>query len=165
MTLLPYGVCIIGLLSVLLLGLGLRQLRPSKTAIQQFLGVDRIHMLARGLLLSPLVVVVILAGLFFFVFHDLYLIRISHGMFIMGLWVVLTIAFFMLALNSRLNIRPVFHTLAAPVLAVPLVAYLTPLDRFMDVFSTVNPVLPLLVSLMVVSAGVFLIFRIRRELV
>jgi hypothetical protein len=165
MTLLPYGICIIGLLSVIMLGLGLRQLRPSKAAIQQFLGVERIRMLARGLLFGPLAAVVILAGIFIFVFHDLYLIRLSHGAFILGLWVVLTIAFFILALISRLNIRPVIQTLAAPVLAVPLVAYLTPLERFMEVFSTVSPFLPLIVGLLVVGMGYFLILLVRRELI
>ena len=164
MTLLPYGICIIGLLSVTMLGLGLRQLRPSKDAIQQFLGVEHIRMVERALLLGPLAAVLILAGLFFFVYRDLFLIRIGQGLFIFGLWLVLTLTFFILALTSRLNIRPVVQTLAAPVLAVPLVAYLTPLNRFEEVFATVSPLLPIGVGLLVTAAGYALILIVRREL-
>jgi hypothetical protein len=165
MTLLPYGICIIGVLSVVMLGLGLRQIRPQKTRIQQFLGVDRIRTLVRGLLVGPILVVIGLGGVLIFVVRDANLLRLSHGAFVFGLWIILTITFFLLALISRLNIRPDVQTLAAAVLAVPLVAYLTPIERFQDVFSTVSPVLPLVVGLIIVSAGYFLIWQVYRELV
>jgi hypothetical protein len=165
MTLLPYGISIIGLLSVVMLGLGLKQIRPQKKQIQQFLGLDRIRMLVRGLLVGPILVVVGLGGVFLFVYRDAYLLRLSHGAFVLGLWIILIIAFFLLALISRLNMRPDVQTLAAPVLAVPLVAYLTPIDRFREVFSTVSLLLPLSVGIGVVSAGYFLIWKVYRELV
>jgi hypothetical protein len=165
MTMLPYGICIIGIMSVVMLGLGLRQIRPQKKQIQLLLGVDRIRMLVRGLLVGPILVVIGLAGVLIFVFRDSYLLRLSHGAFVFGLWIILIIAFFALALISRLNIRPDVQTLSAPVLAVPLVAYLTPIERFQDVFSTVSPLLPLIVGLGVVSSGYFLIWQVYRELV
>jgi hypothetical protein len=165
MTLLPYGISIIGFLSAAMLGLGMRQLRPQKKQIQQFLGVERIRMLVRSLLVGPVLVMVALGGFFIFVFRDAFLLRLSHGAFVLGLWMILTIAFFVLTLVSRLNIRPVIQTLAAPVLAVPLVAYLTPLERFEEVFATVSPLLPLFVGLSVASAGYFLILQVYRELI
>jgi hypothetical protein len=164
MTLLPYGICIIDLLSILMLGLGLRQLRPAKNQIQQFLGVERIRMLTRGLLVGPLLLILGLLVFFIFILRDAYLPRLSHGAFVLGLWMVLTIAFFILALTSRLNIRPVVQTLAAPVLAVPLVAYLTPYERFLEVFAHTPTYLPLVVGLVVVALGYYLILQVRREL-
>ena len=165
MSLLPYGISIIGILSVAMLGLGMRQLRPQKQHIQRFLGIERLRMLLRGLLVSPVLLVVGLGIFFVFVFRDAYLLRLSHGAFVLGLWIVVTIAIFVLALISRLNIRPVVQTLAAPVLAVPLVAYLTPLERFAEIFAPVSPLLPLLVGLGLTSAGYYLIFLVYRELV
>ena len=165
MTLLPYGICIIGLMSVAMLGLGLRQIRPQKKQIQKFIGVDRIRMLLRGLLVGPVLVVMGLGSVFIFVFRDSYLLHLSHGAFVFGLWIILIIAFFVLALISRLNLRPDVQTLAAPVLAVPLVAYLTPIERFQDVFSSVSLLIPLCVGMGVVSAGYFLIWKVYRELV
>jgi len=164
MTILPYGICIIDLLSVIMLGLGLQQLRPAKPQIQQFLGVDRMGMLTRGLLILPLLALVGLIVFSVFIFRDVTLLRLSHGAFVLGLWIILTIAFFILALISRLNIRPVVQTLAAPVLAVPLVAYLTPLERFVDVFAGVPILLPLSVGIIVVASSCFLILLVRREL-
>jgi len=93
------------------------------------------------------------------------LLHLSHGAFVFGLWIILIIAFFVLALISRLNLRPDVQTLAAPVLAVPLVAYLTPIERFQDVFSSVSLLIPLCVGMGVVSAGYFLIWKVYRELV
>lgn len=164
MTLLPYGICIIDLLSIFMLGLGLRQLRPAKIPIQQFLGIDRIRMLTRGLLIGPLLLILGLLGFFIFILRDAYLPRLSHGAFVLGLWMVLTIAFFILALTSRLNIRPVVQTLAAPVLAVPLVAYLTPYERFLEVFAATPPYLPLAVGVLVVALAYYLILQVRHEL-
>ncbi len=164
MSLLPYGICIIAILSVIMLGLGLRQLRPAKMAIQQFLGIDRIRMLTRGLLIGPLLLIVGLLGFFIFILRDAYLPRLSHGALVLGLWMVLTLAFFILALTSRLNIRPVVQTLAAPVLAVPLVAYLTSYERFLEVFAQTPAYLPLAVGVLVVTLGYLLILGVRREL-
>lgn len=164
MTYLPYGICIIALLSVIMLGLGLRQLRPAKVPIQQFLGLERIRMLTRGLLIGPLLLIIGLLGFFIFILRDAYMPRLSYGAFVLGLWIVLSNAFFILALTSRLNIRPVVQTLAAPVLAVPLVAYLTPYERFLEVFAVTSLYLPLFVGVLVVALGYFLILQVRREL-
>ncbi len=165
MTVLPYGISIIGFLSVAMLGLGMRQLRPEKKRIQTFLGLEHIRVLLRSLLVGPVLILLGLGVFFTFIFRDAYLLRLSHGAFVLGLWLVLIIAFFVLALISRLNIRPVVQTLAAPVLAVPLVAYLTPLERFEEVFAPVSPVLPLFVGISVAAAGYFLIYQVYRELI
>jgi hypothetical protein len=164
MTLLPYGICIIGLLSAVAMGFGMRQLRPRKLEVQRFLGIERIRMLTRGMLVAPFLAVLGLIGFYLFYLKDNQLERIAHGTFIFGLWIILTIVFFVLALITRLGIRPAVQTLAAPVLAVPLVAYLTPLNRFIEVFEGVPSALPLSVGGVIIASGYFLIYMIRREL-
>jgi hypothetical protein len=164
MTLLPYGVCTIGLLSVVMLAWGLRQLRPQKQAVQRFMGIDGIHMLTRGLLLIPLLAVLGLVTAYLIFYLDGNMLRIAHGLFIFGLWTLLTVVFFLLALTSRLGIRPAIQTLASPVLAVPLVAYLTPAERFADVFSPLPPSVPMIVGLVLTTAVFSLILGVRKEL-
>jgi len=164
MTLLPYGICIIALLSIVMLSLGLRQLRPAKMKIQLFLGVEHIRMLTRGMLIGPLLLLAGLLGFYVIMLRDDYLSRIGHSALVFGLWIVLIIAFFVLALISRMDLRPALQTLAAPVLAVPLVAYLTPYERFMEVFANTSLYLPFSIGLLVVLSGYFLIFSVRREL-
>jgi hypothetical protein len=153
MSLLPYGVSVIGLLSVVLLGWGLRQLRPYRKAVQNFLGIERIRMLTRGLLFVPLLAVLGLIGAYILFYQGASVIRIAHGTFIFGLWINLTIVFFVLAVISRLSIRPAVQTLAAGALAVPLVAYLTPLARFEDVFAMLPGGVPLCAGLAIMIAG------------
>jgi hypothetical protein len=165
MSLLPYGVCLIGLLSAVMLGLGLRQLRPNKQEVQHFLGIERIRMLTRGLLLIPLIAMIGLIAAYLYFYRDGSLVRIAHGTLIFGLWTLLTIVFFVLALISRLGIRPAMQTLVSPVLAVPLVAYLSPLTNFNEVFSPLPAVVPLMVGVAITAAGFFLILRVRKELI
>ena len=164
MSLLPYGVCVIGVLSVLMLGMGLRQLRPHNQSVQRFLGIERIRMLTRGLIIGPLLAVLGLVGAYLFLYRDASVIRIAHGTFIFGLWTILTIVFFVLALISRLSIRPALQTLVAAVFAVPLVAYLTPLSRFEEVFAALPAMYPLIAGCLITAGGFFLIFQVRKEL-
>lgn len=154
----------IGLLSALMLGLGMRQLRPNKNEVQRFMGVERIRMLTRGLAIGPLLALVALVAAYLIFYRDGSLVRIAHGTLIFGLWTLLTIVFFVLALISRLGIRPAVQTLASPVLAVPLVAYLSPLSRFNEVFEPLPAVLPLVVGLVITAAGFFIILQVRKEL-
>ncbi len=165
MGLLPVGLCVIGLLSVYLLGRSLRQLRPNREAILHLATGRRIKAILAVLLLAPVAAAAGLAGLFLLVYRNQFFLRSAHSSIILGLWLVLALAFLLLVLMARLGRRPDLSTLASPLLAVPLVAYLSPLERFQEVFADTWLGLPLIVGVLVAATCLLYVYLARRELV
>ena len=143
MSFLPTGVCVIGLLSLFLLGRSLYSLRTHQTELLRLTGTTRLQSVMAGLLAGPILAILGLTILFIFVLTDQFFLRITHGIFILGVWMVLTLAFANMLLVTRLGERPSPTILAAAVLSVPLVAYLTPLERFAEVFNGYNLLVPM----------------------
>lgn len=164
MSFLPTGVCVIGLLSLFLLGRSLYPLRTHQEDLLRLAGTTRLQSLMAGLLAGPILVIVGLVFLFLFVLKDQFLLRITHGIFILGVWMVLTLAFANMVLVTRLGQRPTLTTLAAAVLSVPLVAYLTPLERFTEVFQGDNLLFPMVTGVILVAVCYFLILYARNML-
>ena len=164
MGLLPIGLCVIGLVGLYMLGRSLGQLRPSREDILRLAGTMRIRGILNGLLIGPALAAVSFSLYILIILQGDYLLRFSHAIFVLGLWMVLTLSFFMLVTITRLGYRPALATLAAPVLVVPLVAYLTPISRFEDSFATSPLIEPLLVGLVIVLGCYFFIFIARHEL-
>ena len=164
MPLLPIGVCVIGLLSAYTLGLSLQQLRPNKEDILQKMSVVRIQLLTMAFLVVPFLFAAFFTAQLLFFIRESYEFRAAHIVLALGLWMVLGLALFVLVVITRLGKRPSLSTLAAPVFAVPLVAYLTPIDRFMDVFIAAPVGLPIAAGGFMVAVSYFLIFQIRKEL-
>jgi len=164
MSFLPTGVCVIGLLSLFLLGRSLYPLRSHQEELLRLTGTTRIQSVMTGLLVGPVLVILGLFLLFMFVLKDEFILRISHGIFILGVWMVLTLAFANMMLVTRLGQRPTPSSLAAAVLSVPLVAYLTPLERFAEVFNGDNLLFPLVTGAIIVAVCYFLILYARRML-
>lgn len=161
---LPYGICIIALLSQILLAVSMRQLRSEKAGILAVISQRRIRLVMAGLTAGPLVAAAVVAGLNLFVFQGQHLTRIAHSLFSMGLWLVLIMSFIMLVLMYRLHRRPSIESLAGPLLAVPLAAFLTPLVRFEQVYAVAGPLLPLIVGVIMVTAAYLITWQARREL-
>ena len=164
MSLLPFGICVIGLLSVYTLGQTLQQLGSNKGDILHLFSKPRIRTIWIGFLVVPAVVVLGMAGMIVFVYQgDAYL-RTAHVALVLGLWMVLAQSIFALLIMTRLNKRPSLPTLAAPVLAVPLTAYLTPFDRFVNVFGSTPVVLPLVVGVIIIIVNYFYLWQVKKEL-
>jgi len=132
---LPVGLCVISLFGLFLLGKSLDQFRQNWNGLFKLVGEKRVRLILIGLSSGPVLILLGLALLFVFYYQEDQPMRWAHGMFILGLWFVLTFSFILLVSVTRLGNRPAFSTLAAPVLVVPLVAYLTPLWRFKETFS------------------------------
>lgn len=161
---LPIGLCVIGLIGLYMLGRSLGQLRPSREDIYQLAGYERINRILSGLLAGPPFALVVLAVLFMTIYRDDLMVRATHGVFVMGLWMVLALSFFMLVIISRLGYRPSLSTFTTPVLVVPIVAYLTPLLRFKETFDPPTLLLPLLVGLFIIVVCYIFILIARNEL-
>lgn len=161
---LPIGVSVIGLISFLLLGRSLYHLRSHKNEILHLTGTVRLRSLMLGLMAGPPLVLGVLVLVFLFVLKDQTVLRAAHAFLVLGLWMVLTLAFILMIILTRLGQRPSITDLAAAVLSVPLVAYLTPLERFADVFSLDHMILPLVTGIFLVVACYGLILIARREL-
>jgi len=95
-------------------------------------------------------------------FPDQLLIRASHGALVLGVWLVLALAFMVMILITRLGLRPSVSTLAAAVLAVPLAAYLTPIERFKEVFPSSFQLLPMATGLVLIVACYLFILAVRQ---
>jgi hypothetical protein len=161
---LPTGVCVIGLLSLLLLGRSLYQLRPNKNEILQLTGRIRLGSVIYGLLAGPPLAVAGLALIFAFILQDQLFLRIAHALLVLGLWMVLTLTFLIMIIMTRLGQRPSLTTLAAAVLSVPLVAYLTPLERFAGVFPSGYLYVPMATGLIIVATCYIFVLTARKEL-
>lgn len=161
---LPYGICLFALLSQFLLAISLRQLRAGKGQILAVVSLRRIRFVTTALLGAPVVAAAAVAGLNLFVFPDPSLMRVAHSTFSMGLWLVLVMAFVMLLLLYRLHRSPSIESLAAPLVSVPLAAYLTPYARFTLVYAETGPFLPLMVGAILVATAYLIIGQVRREL-
>jgi hypothetical protein len=164
MSLLPYGICVIGLLSVFTLGQTLQQLRPNKEEILHLFGDARIRTITFGLLVVPILIMVGLTGMIVFVLKGEVYLRAAHAALVLGLWMVLGLSLLALVMMTRLSKRPSLSTLAAPVLAVPLTAYLTPLGRFGEVFGTIPAALPLVVGMLIIIVNYFYLWQVKKEL-
>lgn len=132
---LPVGLCVISLFGLFLLGKSLDQFRENWSGLFKLVGEKRVRLILLGLSSVPVLILVSLGFLFVFFYREDRPVRWAHGIFILGLWFVLTFSFILLVSITRLGNRPAFSTLAAPVLVVPLVAYLTPLWRFKETFT------------------------------
>ncbi len=161
---LPTGVCVIGLLSLFLLGRSLYQLRPNRKDILQLTGRVRLGSVVYGLVAGPPFVIVCLAIILTFILKDQLLLRATHAVMVLGLWMVLSLSFLIMIIITRLGQRPTLTTLAAAVLSVPLVAYLTPLERFAEVFPLDYLYLPLATGIIMVAACYLLILVARQVL-
>ena len=164
MGLLPVGLGVIGLISVYMLGRSLRQLRPNREGIVDLVGERRIRFLFNVLLAGPLIAAAGLALLFITDYRDEVLLRSAHVAMISGLWYVIALAFILLVLVTRLGLRPTLSTLVSPVLAVPLVAYLTPLERFKEVFYPSALMIPLVVGVIMMVVCILYVHLAKKEL-
>ncbi len=161
---LPIGVCVISLVSLFLLIRSLSQLRPIRSEIVSLLGTVRLRSVFIALLAGPLLVIGALVLIFLFILKDQLLLRTSHAMLVLGLWMVVSMALLSMIVITRLGQRPDLTTLAAAVLSVPLVAYLTPLEQFAEVFPIEYIYIPLITGLIIISTCYLLIFIIRNEI-
>ena len=96
----------------------------------------RLQSVAVILLFVPLVVVLIVTGLFLFVWHTDPLLRYSHMIWVLGLWMVGTLGMYSVFLASHLRLPRLWY-LCAAVVTIPLAIYSTPLSRFHAVFGSV----------------------------
>lgn len=160
---LPIGVYAIGLLSLLFTGIALRQLRSNLSQLLALVGAKRIHLMTTVLLTGALATLLILAGFFTFVFKDAREMRLAHAVMVLGLWMVLSLTFFILAAVTRLGLRPDIPGLAAPLLAVVAVAYLTPLERFLTVFASSSIWMPLGMGVLLICTCLYFITQVRRN--
>lgn len=95
----------------------------------------RVRSVAVILLLVPLVVVLVVTGLLLFVWHTDPLLRYSHMIWVLALWMVGTLGMYSVFLASHLGL-PRLRYMFAGVLAIPLAIYSTPLTRFRAVFGS-----------------------------
>lgn len=163
MGLLPYGVVFIALLGLALLVRSLGVLRVFQQQIHQMFSRARIQLITWGMLVFPFLVS---SGVWFWLssYEDVALpVKLAYVFFMLGTWLTLALAMFLLYLLYRLEQKPSVAMLSSPVLIVPLVAYFSPFQRFFEVFGR-YPQLAIPCGLAMFIVGVLVIFEIRHEL-
>lgn len=163
MELLPYGVVFIALLGLALLVRSLGILRAFRQDIRQIFSRIRIQWVTWGMLIFPLL---ISGGVWFWLssrWDVPLLVRWAYLFFMLGTWLTLTLAMFLLYLLYRLERKPGIAMLSSPVFIIPLAAYFSPFQHFFEVFG-MYPHLAISCGMAMFVAGVLVIFEIRREL-
>lgn len=163
MGLLPYGVVLIALLGLVLVVRSLGVLRAFQQQIRQMFSRARIQWITWGMLVFPLLVS---GGVWFWLSSQekvALLVKWAYVFFMLGTWLTLSLAMFLLYLLYRLEQKPSVAMLSSPVLIVPLVAYFSPFQRFFEVFG-MYPQLAIPCGVVMFIVGVLVIFEIRREL-
>ncbi len=160
---LPYGVVFIALLGLALLVRSLGVLRAFREPIRQMFSRVRIESITWGMLLAP-ILASIAVWVWFSPRWDVTMqTQVAYITFMLGTWLTLSLAMFLLYLLYRLEQKPSVAMLSSPVLIIPLVAYFSPFQRFFGVFGT-YPHVAIPCGLVMFLVGVLVIFEIRREI-
>ncbi len=142
--------------------IGLRQAGPLVPSLAEAGGRRRMRVLAVVVLGAPILVAVIVAVLVFAVWRTDPLLRLAHMLWVLGLWMIGTVAMFAYVLPLRLGLARLSTLLVASVLSVPLAVFFTPLPRFRTTFSKPAQYLTSLFALVAVGLCLTVAYRLRR---
>lgn len=133
--------------------------------IEQFdsRGLRRI---ANLFLVIPWVVAAIVTVLYFMFWHTDPLIRFTHMIWVLGFWMIGTIAMFAFIAPVRLKLGMPFQRLILSAIAVALAIYFTPLSRFTNMFPRqTDLMLPVLVGLLNITICWLVVLRFRIKVI
>lgn len=133
--------------------------------IEQFdsRGLRRI---ANLLLAIPWVVMAIVAALYFMLWHTDPLIHFTHMIWVLGFWMIGTIAMFAFIIPVRLKLGVPVQVLIFSTIAIALAIYFTPLSRCTTVFPRqTNLMLPVLAGMLNLTICWFVVLCFRNKVI
>lgn len=114
----------------------------------------------------PFIVTATVIAIYFAFWKTDPLIRFIHMIWVLGLWMVGTIAMFNFIVPIRLKLGASFQRLILSVIAIVLAIYFTPLSRFTNVFPRqTDLMLPALVGVLNLTICWFVAFHFRNKVI
>ncbi|MCR8644622.1 hypothetical protein NV379_18375 [Paenibacillus sp. N1-5-1-14] len=148
---------------VLLLSIGsARNANRFRSKLSQMILVPEFKGEMWVLRLVPLAAFIILHVWILFVLQDQLLVRVAHGMTVLGLWTHATFGIFLLLFNGKMNLRRTNSQLLTTAISIMTALYVTPLTQFLDVF-TFEPMYVLVVSSLFFLYGLVVIFTLSKQ--
>ncbi len=134
------------------------------TLVERY-GSKRVRQITNLFLSIPFMVAGIVMGLYLLLWRTDPQIRFIHMIWVLGFWMIGTIAMFTFIIPVRLKLGMPFQGLILSAVAVALAIYFTPLSRFSNVFSSTDLVLPASVGVLNITICWFMVLRFRNRVI
>lgn len=117
-------------------------------------------------LILPFIVIVTVTAIYFALWRTDPLIRFSHMLWVLGFWMMGTLAMFAFLLPLRQKIGAPVYLMVVSIAAIALAVYFTPLSRFTDLFPTqASLILPTSLGALNLLTSWLIALRLRNKIV
>lgn len=135
------------------------------TLVERY-GSKRVRQITNLFLAIPFIVAGIVIGLYLLLWRTDPQIRFIHMIWVLGFWMIGTIAMFTIIIPVRLKLGMPFQGLILSAVAVALAIYFTPLSRFTNMFPRqTDLVLPASVGVLNITICWFMVLRFRNRVI
>ena len=130
------------------------------------IGVQKLKQMTGMLLVFPIIVIVIIFGIYFMLWRTDPLIRFIHMVWVLGFWMSGTLGMFAFTILARLKLSMPIPILAFAFISITLAIYFTPLPRFTNLFpSPTNLILPVVIGIFNVMTSWLFVLRFRKKII
>ena len=135
------------------------------TLVERY-GSKRVRQITDLFLGIPFMVAVIVIGLYLLFWRTDPQIRFIHMIWVLGFWMVGTVAMFTFIIPMRLKFGAPFQKLILSAIAIMLAIYFTPLSRFTNMFPRqIDLMLPALVGALNITICWLVVLRFRNKVI
>lgn len=132
--------------------------------IERF-GSQRLQQIADILLAFPLIMILLVFGLYLTLWHANPLVHFIHMVWVLGFWMLGTSGMLAFIILARLKLDMSIPILMFTGIPITLAIYFTPLSRFTNLFlSQIGLILPAAVGCLNVIASWLFVLRFRRKI-
>lgn len=132
----------------------------------EWYGSKRVFQITDLFLGTPFMVAAIVTGLYLLLWRTDPQIRFIHMIWVLGFWMIGTIAIFTFIIPVRLKIGTPFQKLILSAVAIALAIYFTPISRFSNVFpKQTDLMLPALVGVLNLTICWFVALCFRNKVI
>lgn len=126
---------------------------------------QKLKRMFNAFLVLPFLVIVTVTAIYFAFWRTDPLIRFCHMFWVLGFWMMGTLAIFAFLLRTRQKIGASIYLLVLSIAAIVLAVYFTPLSRFTDIFPTqASLLLPASIGAFNLLTSWLIAFRLRTKI-
>ena len=134
-------------------------------ALIERIGAQKLKQMTGMLLVFPIIVIVIIIGIYFVIWRTAPLIRFIHMVWVLGFWMSGTLGMFAFIIPARLKLGLPTPILMFSAITIFLAVYFTPLSRFTNLFpSQSNLILPAMIGIFNVIISWLFVLRFRKNI-
>jgi hypothetical protein len=125
----------------------------------------KLKQMLNAFLILPFIVTLTIIAIYFAFWRTDPLIRFSHMLWVLGFWMMGTLAMFAFLLPARRKIGALVYLMVVSIAAIALAVYFTPLSRFTDLFPMqASLTLPASLGALNLMTSWLIAFRLRNTL-